>query len=151
MPEPPISYKQYKVHFVKNFSHGDPGTKIRNCLIKEYSFSRVIASPLSSENPPAGPISNHPTRPCSPKPERTYSLHVSPALYLRRHFTRFESKKTVKSGCQAACRNEWLRGVYVGVFAGSRQRRSFSHPPKIWTLILPDPFSISCISTGRYN
>ena len=76
-PEPPTFYKQYKVHFVKNFSYGGPGRKIRNCSIKEYSFSRAMTSPFSSKNPPPGPISNYPTRPCSPKTEGTYSLHVS--------------------------------------------------------------------------
>jgi len=43
------------VYLVENFSHGDSGSKIGSCSIKEYSFSRAMAYPLSSENPPAEP------------------------------------------------------------------------------------------------
>ncbi len=89
IPGSPASYKQYKVYFVNNFGHRDPGRKIRNCSIKEYSFSREWPPPFPAKIALPGPIANHPTQPCSPKKERTYSLHVSLALYIRRHFTRF--------------------------------------------------------------
>jgi len=92
-----------------------------------------MASPLSSENPPAGAHFQPPNTTLQPKNRKDVFPFQRPGRCLPEAIRK---QKKGKNGYQLACRNEWLRGVNVCVFAGIRQRRFFSHPPKIWILIV---------------